>query len=90
MILPGLLSWLLAGLAAFALARLVASQRRDWLLEIVVAVLAALIAGFSATAMNFAGIQVLEPTAIAFVAICSAAAIALVRLIPSRRQSTQQ
>jgi hypothetical protein len=73
--------WLVAGAGAFALARLVRSARPAWLLEAVVALVAAAAAGLAATALDFGGWKEPDWRAAAFCFAVAAGAIGGERLI---------
>lgn len=76
----GILSWLLAGAIAFAAARFIPLARRPaWRLELGVALAAALLAGFIATALDFGGLDEPDPRAIAFAALVAFALVGIAR-----------
>ncbi|HUP64771.1 MAG TPA: hypothetical protein VM557_05785 [Thermoanaerobaculia bacterium] len=90
--MTGLLSWLVSGLLAAVVASRIRRRSKDWRIEGVVAVMAALVAGLAATAMDFGGLEVLDFRAVMFSFLVAAAAIAGVRLgLPRRpmRDSTR-
>jgi len=76
----GILSWIIAGLAAFAACRFIGLARAHWLAEIGCAALAALAAGFWATAADFGGWAELDARAMAFCLLAAVSAIAVTRL----------
>ena len=82
--------WLVAGVGAFALGRLVRAGRSPrWLLEAFVAVFAAVVAGLVATALDFGGWREPEWRAGTFallVAIAAVGCLRLIRLIAARRR----
>ena len=77
--------WVVAGIGAFAVARLIRAGRHRWLIEAALALIVALAAGLAATALDFGGWE--EPDwragtfafAAAFAATGLARAIGLVR-----------
>lgn len=81
----GLGTWVLAGAAAAVLARLLPWSRRGFGLELMAAMAVALLAGFTATALDFGGLSVVEWRAIGFAFFCASAAVAAVRLWMERR-----
>ena len=83
--MTGLLSWLASGLFAAVIAGRIRRRSRDWRMEGVVAVMAALVAGLAATAMDFGGLEVLDFRAVLFSFLVAAVAIAAVRLGLPRR-----
>jgi uncharacterized membrane protein SirB2 len=63
----GIASWVVSGIAAFFVARIVPiSRQTHWKTELVTALVAALIAGFAATALDFGGWRELDWRAAAF------------------------
>lgn len=76
----GFLSWILAGVTAFATARFLKRHRRSWPAELAAALLAAFAAGLGATAFDFGGWQVLYPQAVVFAFAAAIAAIPLLRV----------
>ncbi|HEV7919319.1 MAG TPA: hypothetical protein VGR02_00865 [Thermoanaerobaculia bacterium] len=80
----GLALWLSAGVAAVILARIVPLARpRNPLAEVIGAILAALVAGLAATALDFGGWREADWRAALFAFLVAAAAIGLVRLRPA-------
>jgi hypothetical protein len=75
-----------AGLAAFALSRLVPYARvgTPWI-ELTVAVIAAFLAGLGATALDFGGWAEPDLRAGVFALLVASAAVALIRLIRLQR-----
>ena len=71
--------WIVAGGAAWIIARIIPAGRRSWG-EAIAALVISMIAGAAATAMDFGGWNEPDWRAIAFVFFCAAAAIAVVRL----------
>ena len=73
--------WMVAGAGAFALARLMRAGRSPaWLLEGVVGLLSAVIAGLTATALDFGGWREPDWRAGTFALLVAIAAIGLLRL----------
>jgi uncharacterized membrane protein YeaQ/YmgE (transglycosylase-associated protein family) len=63
----GIASWVVSGIAAFLVARIVPiSRQTHWKTELVTAVLGALIAGLAATALDFGGWRELDWRAATF------------------------
>jgi hypothetical protein len=79
----GVAVWLVAGGAAFFVARIVPSGRRAAVeaVEAVAAIVAAAGAGLAATALDFGGWNEPDWRAGLFVFCCAAAAIGVIRLI---------
>ena len=78
--LTGLASWLAAAVAAWLVAGAVRTARpRRRLPELAAAVAAALGAGLAATRLDFGGLAVLDPRAIAFAFLLALAAAGVVR-----------
>ena len=78
----GLGLWIVAGFAAFTLARLVplARQSSPWI-ELVVAITSAFVCGLGATAMDFGGWAEPDPRAGVFAFLVASSTLALIRLI---------
>ncbi|MEK6371849.1 MAG: hypothetical protein AABO58_04060 [Acidobacteriota bacterium] len=76
----GVAVWLVAGGAAFFVARIVPAGRRT-VLEAIAAIVAAVGAGVAATALDFGGWNEPDWRAGLFVFCCAATVIALIRLI---------
>ena len=77
----GLLTWIASGLVAALAARfLLRPTRRSFAIELVVALVAAVVSGLAATALDFGGWSIVEPRAIAFALAVAAGSIALLRL----------
>ena len=85
----GLITWLLASAAAFAVARMIPKERAGVVLELGAALVSGTLAGMVATALNFGGWQVVSPHAAGFAAAVAMTAIALVRLLRGRAQRPQ-
>lgn len=78
----GVALWILSGLAAWFVARIVPSLRpAPWAGELVVALLAALAAGVAATAFDFGGWRALEARAAAFAFFLALSAVGVSRLV---------
>lgn len=76
----GIAIWIGAGLAAFALARLIGSGRRaSWLVELLLALAVAMILGLAATALDFGGWREPDWRAGLFVLAGAFAAIGVLR-----------
>ncbi|HEX6178672.1 MAG TPA: hypothetical protein VF057_09960 [Thermoanaerobaculia bacterium] len=74
--------WVVAGAGAFALGRLIRAGRpAGWLLEVFIALLAAAVAGLTATALDFGGWREPDWRAGTFALLVALAAIGLLRLI---------
>ena len=82
----GVASWVVLGIAAFLIARIVPfSVQTHWKTELVTAVIAALAAGVAATVLDFGGWQDLDWRSAAF-ALCVALAVTgIVRAITMTR-----
>ena len=76
----GALSWIIAGVVAWAIGRVLPAGRRGWLLEIVIGVMIAFAAGLTATALDFGGWSELDSRAALFALTCALASLALWRL----------
>ncbi|HVR43235.1 MAG TPA: hypothetical protein VMS56_07275 [Thermoanaerobaculia bacterium] len=76
----GIGSWLVSGLAAAGLARLVRRRRAHFGAEAAVGAGAAIAACLGATALDFGGLAVADARAVAFAAAIALTAIALLRL----------
>lgn len=76
----GFVSWIVAGLTAFAVARFIRRHQRHYALELGVAIAGSIAAGIAATAMDFGGWQTLAPHAFAFALTAAATAIPVARL----------
>jgi hypothetical protein len=73
--------WVLAGLGAFGLARLIAAGRlRPWALEAAVAIVAAGVAGLTATLLDFGGWKEPGWRAGTFAFLVAAAAVGVARM----------
>lgn len=84
--LVGIALWTAAGLAAFALARLLPPARpRGWILELLIALAAALLFGLAATALDFGGWQELEWRAGVFAFFGALVLVGLFRLASTIR-----
>lgn len=79
--MAGVLSWIVAGAGAVALARLVPHRRRKLLWEALGGSVLALAAGLLATALDFGGTAVLDFRAVLFAVLAAAAGVAAVRLL---------
>jgi hypothetical protein len=77
----GVLSWIAAGGAAAALARLVPRRREGVWAELLAAVLVAIAAGLLATALDFGGIATVDLRSAALAFLMGAAAIAALRIL---------
>jgi uncharacterized membrane protein YeaQ/YmgE (transglycosylase-associated protein family) len=79
----GIALWSICGLAAFLIARFIplARKRRAWLAELAVALLAALLLGALATALDFGGWAELDWRAGLFAFLGAAAAVGVCRLL---------
>jgi hypothetical protein len=76
----GIALWLTSALLSFALARLIpAGRRRPWFGELVTALLAGMLLGVLATALDFGGWAELDWRAALFVFLGSLAAVAVFR-----------
>lgn len=84
----GFAAWLAAGVAALLAARIVPIQRRSFWLEAIVALLASLVAGTAATALDFGGWSEPDPRAFFFALSVALAALALLRAISLYRRPT--
>jgi peptidoglycan/LPS O-acetylase OafA/YrhL len=83
----GIALWLACSVAAFVFARIIPFLRlTQWWPKFVAATLAALAAGFAATALDFGGWNELDWRGGVFAFLCSFAVVALVRLIAARSQ----
>ena len=81
----GLMSWILAGAVAFALARMIPLFRSERVAgELSVAVILGLLAGVTATALDFGGWREPDLRAVLFSFLCSFAACGVVRLMKGR------
>lgn len=79
--------WVIAGIGAFAVARLIRAGRpRGWLIEGTVALLVALAAGLAATALDFGGWEEPDWRAGAFAFAAALAATGLARAIGLMRR----
>lgn len=77
--------WILAGLGAFGVARLIRAGRTSrWWPEALIAVVFAIAAGLTATALDFGGWKELDWRAGAFAFCCAFGAIGLSRSIYER------
>ena len=84
----GLMSWILAGAAAFAVARMIPLFRLERVRgELAAAVILALIAGATATVLDFGGWREPDLRAALFSFLCSFAGCGVVRLLTSRAHS---
>jgi uncharacterized membrane protein SirB2 len=76
----GAASWVMSGIAAFLIARIIPfSPQTCWKRELVTALLAALIAGVAATILDFGGWQQLDWRSAAFAFCVALAAVGIVR-----------
>ncbi|HEY2325413.1 MAG TPA: hypothetical protein VGJ82_21325 [Thermoanaerobaculia bacterium] len=82
----GVASWVVSGIAAFLIARIIPfSPQTHWKTELVTALIAALGAGVAATILDFGGWRDLDWRSAAF-AFCVALAVAgIVRAVTSAR-----
>lgn len=85
--MAGLLTWIVTGLAAGALARslLPARHRCGWLAALAVAALGALAGGLAATALGFGGAGALSLPAAVIAALAAALAVLVLALLRSFR-----
>ena len=74
--------WIVAGAGAAALARLVEAGRLPlrWITELFVAMVAAILAGLTATALDFGGLREPDWRPALFAFFCAATAVGLMRL----------
>ena len=82
-LIVGVSLWIVAGGAAWIIARFIPARRRSWA-EAIAALVISMIAGVAATAMDFGGWNEADWRAIVFAFLCAAAAIALVRIAELR------
>ena len=76
----GVASWVVSGITAFVLARIVPfSRQKHWKRELVTALLAAVAAGLAATALDFGGWNELDWRPIAFSFFVASAFVGIVR-----------
>jgi hypothetical protein len=75
----GLIAWLAAAAFTVTVARLIRSGRPPLWVEITVGLLSAMLAGATATALDFGGWAEPDPRAIAFAFLITAAALGLTR-----------
>jgi uncharacterized membrane protein SirB2 len=76
----GAASWVVSGIAAFLIARIIPfSRQTHWKRELVTAVLAAVVAGVAATILDFGGWQELDWRSAAFAFCVALAAAGIVR-----------
>jgi uncharacterized membrane protein YeaQ/YmgE (transglycosylase-associated protein family) len=76
----GVLVWAVSGVVAFAVARIVPlARRRGWLAELAIAVIAALLLGIAATALDFGGWSEPDWRAGVFAFLGALAALGLLR-----------
>jgi hypothetical protein len=80
----GVSLWIVAGGAAWLIARFIPAGRGRWS-EAIAALVISMIAGVAATALDFGGWNEPDWRAIVFVFLCAAAAIGVVRLAALRR-----
>ncbi|HSN68734.1 MAG TPA: hypothetical protein VLV48_05780 [Thermoanaerobaculia bacterium] len=78
--MSGVLSSVAAGIIAALLARIVPRRRKALWKEALAAIVAAVLAGAGATALDFGGLATIDPRSAAFAFLAAAAAIAIVRL----------
>ena len=78
----GIALWLACGIVASGVARIVPIRRGTVTGELVTAMIAALLAGLVATALDFGGWKELDWRAGAFVFLISLSALATLRLLP--------
>jgi hypothetical protein len=82
----GVALWVASGLSAFVVARIVpAGRRHDYLLELTVALVAAILFGVIATALDFGGWREPEWRAALFALFGALAAVAAYRALRFRR-----
>ena len=79
----GIVSWLAAGAIAALIVSLLPWKRR-WF-DALLALVAAPLAGFAATALDFGGLKVIDPRAIACAFLLPMAIIPLLRILRFRR-----
>lgn len=81
----GLISWMSAAAVAIAAARFVRSGRRPLWVEITVGIIAALLAGIAATALDFGGWSEADPRAFTFSLLVALAALGLLRALKGQK-----
>lgn len=80
----GLLLWVLSGLAAFLVARIIPTLRSGrWTGELIAALIAGFAAGVAATAFDFGGWRALDWRAAAFAFFLSLGTVGVTRLVLS-------
>ena len=79
----GMVLWIVAGGAAWIIARFIPPGRRAWS-EAIAALVIAMIAGVAATALDFGGWNEPDWRAVVFVFFSVAGALAMVRLLALR------
>ena len=78
----GAVSWLLSALAVFAIARIIPSGRRsDYLRELLVALMAAIVFAAVATALDFGGWRALDWRSSTFVLLGGLSAVGAYRAV---------
>jgi len=77
----GIGMWLFAGVSAFLVARVIPGPRGSWLVELMVAIVVALLQGVVATALDFGGWSELDWRAGTFAFLGALAVIGVVRAI---------
>jgi uncharacterized membrane protein SirB2 len=81
----GIVSWVISGIAAFLVARIIPLLRQtQWIAELVTAIVSALLAGLAATALDFGGWRELDWRAAAFAFCVALAAAGVVRAVRGR------
>jgi len=82
----GVASWVVSGIAAFLIARIVPfSRQRHWKTELVTATVAALAAGVAATILDFGGWRDLDWRSAAFAFCIGLAVTGVVRAVTMNR-----
>ncbi len=84
----GLATWCVAGLLAWIVARFLPPGRGSrWFIELLLALAAALLAGFGATALDFGGWREIDWRAALFALLVSLTVLALFRLLRLRKRA---
>ncbi|HVT45197.1 MAG TPA: hypothetical protein VMT00_12505 [Thermoanaerobaculia bacterium] len=87
----GIVAWLAAAGLAIVVARMLPQLRPSgWKGETAVATVIALLAGLVATALDFGGLDEIDPRAVAFAAACAFGSIALVRMAVAWRAGSHR
>ena len=77
----GVASWVVSGITAFLIARIVPfSRQTQWKTELVTALLAAVAAGLAATALDFGGWNALDWRPVVFSFFVACAVVGIVRV----------